>query len=198
MRLGRLSLLPLLLLVALVAACSSATSTTAGHPALPVVTATATARTAGPSFTATPPPTATSPPATFPAPRPAATDPKLEPYLNAVALQTQVIGDSLNRFRSLASAPNLTDPAWQKQVLTVVALWKVTYTEAQKLDAPACLATSNQTYLASLQSLQTAATDVQQSLTDRSQTELSATLLEVLNATILGQQAATQARSSPC
>ena len=186
-RLAPFLLAPLLLLTA----CSggnnsSASPIPAPSSATPALSATATpvAKPSTPTATATP--------------RTAAIDPKTAPYLDAVARQTQSVDDSIQLFLSLLTTPNLSDAAWRRQVVLSIVPWKVAYQNAQKLDPPACLAASNRTYLAALESLDTASADVTQSLMDQSQLEVDATKIEVFQSLAILQQAANEAKSAQC
>lgn len=187
-RLTPVVLAPFIIIAIIAAACSAAK----GPSTTQTPSATATVTRSPVALTRTATPTA------VPTPRTMALDPKTRPYLAAAASQTQTIDDSVRQFFTLVTSPQLSDPAWRKQVVLSVVPWTSTYQNAQKLDPPACLSTSNQTYLGALQALNTAATDVTQSLAAQSQIELDATRLEVLQALEILQRAATQAKNAGC
>jgi len=78
-------------------------------------------------------------------------------YFGQVHEEAGALGASLGRMADLCRSPLPQDRNWQAEVALELAMWKATYTDAQKLQPPAGWSEWNDRWLAQLASLDTAA-----------------------------------------
>lgn len=137
----------------LVARATATPVTTAGPATAPAIPAAVTAEGTA-THAPSPTPTRASTPTSTPGFSPAEVA-----YAAAVRSEVQTMATSMSTFGQLVASPKLGDQTWTIVVATQLAIWRQTYAEAQKLEAPPSFARTHERYLTALANLNAASYD---------------------------------------